>query len=72
MPQLAEHLSSDIAECIARDGVVLQVHRDERGGVISNITKRSSGTTYAAPGGSSVIIHWTPNGRIRITVEVER
>ena len=44
MPQLAEHLSSDIAECLVRDGVVLHVHRDERGGVISKLTKRSSGT----------------------------
>ena len=70
MPQLAEHLSSDIAECLVRDGGVLHVHRDERGGVISKLTKRSSGTAYASPGGSSVVDHWTPNGRLRITIEV--
>lgn len=50
-------------------GLVIAINVDNRGATIEDMSGNRTGRRSIATGGKQAIEHWTPNGRVRVTVE---
>lgn len=67
---LQDHIITSLSKCIDNNGVVVAVDGDARGVSVQSHYTRGGGSQFASPQRPAVLDHWTPAGRLRITIEV--
>lgn len=67
---LQDHIITSLSQCIDNDGIVVAIDADARGVSVQSHYTRGGGSQFASHQRPAVLSHWTPHGRLRITIEV--